>query len=1648
MNKYCTFIPKKGKATFQKLKTNFGRRKAAITYNKATSDQFKQDFKDSLILDDEGVPTYESLIQLPIVRNFIGEEAILDSEHKDFPHVENTLKNVAVLINKAHELNTQDNNYIAIVDYDENNKLTIKAKPKTKQYIEQARAQYNIQKLNETAADILSTAGVTITNLSQVEVAAGRVGITNFNHAYNLAGQFTSLIQVANNLEGAQAISEEFSHLIVGIYRNTPLVQRSINYLKNEENVREVLKGQYNEVSEYYNGDTDLIAEEAAGHILREILLSKINKVNTDHQKELNEKSLFKRMVDYIVNMFKKINPAYYQDSIDRVNKDFSKIADDIFQNKRTITRKDIVSTRRAAIFNALSERGKAQVEILKQIEERSFKLAALQQNLEDKTEDRTAKQSARIIAEKISKSIKSNLRDEETISAIAAYLGIATDNIDQLFKNLQNLDTLSSKDKFITLINSLYSLQAYAPTINELYSITTKEYFEDEGIAKQKFMALDVENSLEEYENNGTIDFVDTSEMTTEEISERIQEDSKDWTLSSDETHYINVKDGRKSMRVTSVISADKEGTSFDSDSPCSIPSTNIGTGVDELFRDVLSGRVIQNDDGSFTVNGKSLDMVYPNATKKDLEKLCREALEFKQREESKGITLIPRNIIASGTINTVDGNDIVHTINVAGTLDLLGYDKDGNWYIYDMKTYHRNISDSKKAKYERQVTLYKQFLEEKYGIKIKSLNIIPIKVSYPNPIGTTGGTTSYTVSPTKPEDYQGLHGNQLLANGEEFRGASPKLQETIQVEERESDIQYKKLANDPTNGVGHGRSTVMEALNTINESYKQFNEEFWERALPEFVTFLKPFVGENIKIVDEKGKVQTVPISKIIQESKGDVTLMQRWFTSMADNPDALLQVFDYVVKKAKDLHRTKTIEMSQKILALGKKYESLGINNYDWMYEGNKQRYINKVFNMSAYMKAKQEHFKMLDEKYGQFPVVGSEEYKAKRAAQILWIKENTIADPEDKYSSIPDPSKYPSIWESLSQTQQDFYNEWMEIKSQLDNIIGPNKTFLTNSIKIRKSGIERLKGIFTDEAITNFVEKVKAATMRSFDDDTSYKEAKGIRGFSGEEIMKLPLYYVHSTDEEAKDVSTDAIGTLMAYAEMAYNYEAMNNVVNPLEIGRAIAIKKRKINSNRGGKKLMESFSFAGRTIKNPIYEEVEGSNFRKLLDDFFESKIYGRYLKDAGTIGNTNIDKNKAAGILLKLGSTVQLGFNLLANTASVATGIAMQNIEAAAGEHFNARELAKADEEFVKAMGTYVGDIGQRVNKSKLALFDQMFDVRQNFKSKLTESSFLNKTIITRIFGPRLQYIGQDAGDHWVYNRTAIAVALRYKLQDKDGNPISLWEALEAVPVDPNNPEYGNKLVLKDGVTKQDGSAFTSRDISDVSGKMRYINQHLFGIYNEEDTIGARRVILGRFLMQYRDFIPAQFRYRFGAKTTNLEKGDMVEGYYRTTGRFLKGLYKEVIMGEKKLGQVIESLEDFEKANIKRAVFEVFQWLVICGLTSLLGGADKDRPWAERMLGYYFVRLRTETGAQVPFSMGKEMITLAKSPFAATNIISDLVALGELLNPYSYTQTLKSGDYKGHSRAYRAFMESPLTLYYKTLKRISHPERAEQFYNQ
>lgn len=102
-------------------------------------------------------------------------------------------------------------------------------------------------------------------------------------------------------------------------------------------------------------------------------------------------------------------------------------------------------------------------------------------------------------------------------------------------------------------------------------------------------------------------------------------------------------------------------------------------------------------------------------------------------------------------------------------------------------MKTNRSGINEEKRKKYSKQVSMYQKFLEDKYGIKVASLNIIPINVTYFTPLGFRDGKTKYEVS----------EGNQLLANGKEFKNSKPILEEVGSVPFTDVNIQYDKLTD-----------------------------------------------------------------------------------------------------------------------------------------------------------------------------------------------------------------------------------------------------------------------------------------------------------------------------------------------------------------------------------------------------------------------------------------------------------------------------------------------------------------------------------------------------------------------------------------------------------------------------------------------------------------------------------------------------------------------------------------------------------------------------------------------------------------------------------------------------------------------------------
>ena len=87
------------------------------------------------------------------------------------------------------------------------------------------------------------------------------------------------------------------------------------------------------------------------------------------------------------------------------------------------------------------------------------------------------------------------------------------------------------------------------------------------------------------------------------------------------------------------------------------------------------------------------------------------------------------------------------------------------------------------------------------------------------------------------------------------------------------------------------------------------------------------------------------------------------------------------------------------------------------------------------------------------------------------------------------------------------------------------------------------------------------------------------------------------------------------------------------------------------------------------------------------------------------------------------------------------------------------------------------------------------------------------------------------------------------------------------------------------------------------------------------------------------------------------------------------------------------------------------------------------------------------------FKVG-EGLRILKSPAAGINTMESALDLMGLMNPYNYEAfageeaILQSGRYKGESRAYRLFFESPIIPMNKTIYRGLHPEEGIPFFKQ
>lgn len=810
-----------------------------------------------------------------------------------------------------------------------------------------------------------------------------------------------------------------------------------------------------------------------------------------------------------------------------------------------------------------------------------------------------------------------------------------------------------------------------------------------------------------------------------------------------------------------------------------------------------------------------------------------------------------------------------------------------------------------------------------------------------------------------------------------------------------------------------------IQEVLKELNNLSNQLAGRYTRMAMPAFAEFLKPFMGEEIVVPFGKYAGTKMSVESLLSEAQSDISLMDRWLDSMADSADMLLQLFDAAVKKAKDTARLQTLDDIREIQRFREKAEGMGITDFDWMFErddeGHKSgNYISEV-NFAQFEKDLREFEAGLEEKYGRNPT--GEEAVLKMVERNDWLKTHAISifgTPQ------PNPAMYRnSAYDRLTDNQKTILSEFLALKDRFDAKLPKTRVARNKAIQMRKAGNQRLWESMTSPTtiFQNIKESITSSIFEKEDDDRIFGNAraeKGLTDFAGNEFMTLPVLFTNRL-QNPDELTDDVVGSLMSYAYMANQYEQMDNIIDPLEVGRTLVTEERKVRKTRGGNPLIEKFSALDVDVANKIF--TSRSNIEDKLNDFFESQVYGKYLKDEGTfdvLGN-KVSVNKLASVILKGSSLAQLGFNWLANLANVATGLGMQNIEVAAGQFFGPRELAKADTAYAKLLGPMMAELGSRTKTNKLSLFFELFDVKQNFGSNIKNQK---KNWLQRLFGAEVAFIGQDAGDHWLYGRAAIAMAMRQKVL-LDGKEMSLWDALQVEDV--NGSSTIKQLNYRD-ITDLEGNPL---DVAKFSRKVAHINQTCFGIYNDDDANAANRVAMGRLLQQYRKWMKIQYNRRFQAAQGNLATDSWEEGYYRTVGRMLN----QWIRGGVQLSEQWDNMTTEERANIKRAITEMVQFFAVWALANWIEWPDdKKRPWALKLAEYSSKRLAHELGGLAPSTiMPQELLKTVKSPIPATTVVQNSFNLiNSAIDPTDWVDEIQSGPYKGMSTLEKNILKAPI----------------------
>lgn len=571
------------------------------------------------------------------------------------------------------------------------------------------------------------------------------------------------------------------------------------------------------------------------------------------------------------------------------------------------------------------------------------------------------------------------------------------------------------------------------------------------------------------------------------------------------------------------------------------------------------------------------------------------------------------------------------------------------------------------------------------------------------------------------------------------------------------------------------------------------------------------------------------------------------------------------------------------------------------------------------------------------------------------------------------------------------------------------------------------------------------------------DDTFGKTTVLTDLMGNEVRFLPVR--HSTKLEAEAQSDDVFQATLLYAMSATKTKLMTSKQAYFDVLESrLRLSNPAQKDERGnvvveaiGNKLKSRFNIDTEKIVSGT-TNVRADNIREMMDRAFFDIYKKNIFEIKSPLGNKVITDTKIVDFWLGQAGSRMMMTNVPNWVVNTISGNIQTWIEAIGSRYYTKSDRLWAEKNIYGFGKQILRDRGKMANLSYESQMTEYFDYLQGdyineWGEKTSWNTFLKA-------GKQSLFVGKIYGEWEMQTKLFLSMMKAKKVKQVMPNGeekiISLWEAYErgteGVPV------------LKPGIVKLNGEAFTKQDETAFRRRIQGVNKKLNGSYAQFDQLKAEKYSFVRALTFMRKYFMPLFMNRFGAKKYDVELGEMVEGYYITTFGLLRDWVnlKDSLYNRYKRGDLTEE----QIYNLKRVMADLAFLMGFVILLALVAGIkDDDDEWLQRMQ-YVLMKARREhvTTLPLPFLGLQEFYSVFKSPYIMMAQMGHFIKFGEsmLMTPLYFASGEQQwfADDVLYQRKTGAFEKGDLKITNKFLKAfgikhewITAPENLEKAYS-